>query len=142
MDDISRYVVSYIDGITLRMGIANSGRYNNYNSGGEENNDSGFLNPDAARLLARLISLREFQLLSEVVDLGTTPLSSLDWPDMPGVAREYQSSVAGDSKKVDEVDGFEVMASDGEDDPTIMFQERRSGPERDGPDELDNLPFL
>ena len=124
------------------MGIANNGRYNNYNSGGEENNESGFLNPDAARLLARLISLREFQLLSEVVDLGTTPLSSLEWEAMPGVAREYQSSVAGDSKKVDEVDGFDVMASDAGDDPIIMFQERRSGAERDGADELDSVPYL
>ena len=61
---------------------------------------------------------------------------------MPGVAREYQSSAAGDLKKVDEVDGFDVMASSGEDDPTIMFLEQRPGPERGGPDEFDDLPFL
>ena len=60
---------------------------------------------------------------------------------MLGVAREYQSSAAGDLKKVDEVDGFDVMASADEDDPTIMFQEQRSGPERGGPDEVDDLPF-
>ena len=124
------------------MGIANNGRCNNYNSGGEENNDSGFLKPDAARLLARLISLREFQLLSQVEELGTAPLNSLDWQAMPGVAREYQSSAAGDLKKVDAVDGFDVMASAGEDDPAIVFQEQRSGPDRDGPDEFDDLPFL
>ncbi|CAI8048743.1 hypothetical protein GBAR_LOCUS26867 [Geodia barretti] len=124
------------------MGIANNGRCNNYNSDGEENNDSGFLNPDAARLLARLISLREFQLLSQVEELGTAPLNSLDWQAMPGVAREYQSSAAGDLKKVDAVDGFDVMASASEDDPTIVFQERRSDPERGGPDEFDDLPFL
>ena len=124
------------------MGIANNGRCNNYNSDGEENNDSGFLNPDAARLLARLISLREFQLLSQVEELGTAPLNSLDWQAMPGVAREYQSSAAGDLKKVDAVDGFDVMASAGEDDPTIMFREQRPGPERGGPDEFDDLPFL
>ncbi len=123
------------------MGIANGGRYNNYNSGGEENNDSGFLKPDAAKLLARLISLREFQLLSQVKELESEPLSSLDWQAMPGVAREYQSSAAGDLKKVDEVDGFDVMASADEDDPTIMFQEQRSGPERGGPDEVDDLPW-
>ena len=76
------------------MGIANDGRYNNYNSGGEENNDSGFLNPEAARLLARLISLREFQLLSQVGELETEPLSSRDWqvyawscPGVPVVGR-------------------------------------------------------
>ena len=45
-------------------------------------------------------------------------------------------------KKVDEVDGFDVMASAGEDDPAIVFQEQRSGPERGGPDEFDDLPFL
>ena len=124
------------------MGNANGGRYNNYNSGGEENNDSGFLKPDAARLLARLISLREFQLLSQAEELESEPLSSLDWQAMPGVAREYQSSAAGDLKKVDAVDGFDVMASAGEDDPAIVFQEQRSGPDRDGPDEFDDLPFL
>ena len=92
-------------------------------------------------MLARLISLREFQLLSQVEELESEPLSSLDWQTMPGVAREYQSSAAGDLKKVDEVDGFDVMASADEDDPTIMFQEQRSGPERGGPDEVDDLPW-
>ena len=93
-------------------------------------------------MLARLISLREFQLLSQAEELESEPLSSLDWQAMPGVAREYQSSAAGDLKKVDEVDGFDVMASAGEDDPAIVFQEQRSGPDRDGLDEFDDLPFL
>ena len=95
---------------------------------------------DASSLMTRLISLRDFQLLAEVEGLKTG--NSLDWHDMPGVAREHQSALAGELEKVDEVDGFDVMAWVSGDDPVISFEEKQSRPEVCEPDDFDNLPFF
>ena len=123
------------------MGNAKGNRPNNYNRGGKQNNDGGLLKPDPARLLARLISMREFQLLAEAEELETETVSSLDWHDMPEVAREYQSAVAGDPVKVDEVEGFDVMAVERGDDPFISFEEKPSPRPGYEPDDFENLPL-
>lgn len=99
------------------------------------------MKPDPARLLARLISMREFQLLAEAEELETETVSSLDWHDMPEVAREYQSAVAGDPVKVDEVEGFDVMAVERGDDPFISFEEKPSPRPGYEPDDFENLPL-
>ena len=115
---------------------------NKYNNSGKQNNDNGWLEPDVAKLMARLISRRELQLLTEVDDLETEPLGPSDWRDMPGVARDYQSAAAGDLAKVDEVEGFEVLAEEGGDGPFISFEEKPSPPPSYEPDDFGDLPFV
>ena len=124
------------------MENANGDRPNDYNRSGKQNNDDGLLKPNAAKLMARLISLREFQLLAEVEELDTGPVGSSDWRDMPGVGREYQSEVAGDLVKVDEVEGFDVLAAEGGDGRFISFEEKPSlGPGYDM-DDFEDLPLV
>ena len=135
-------MVRRINVIIDRMESANCDRPNDYNRSGKQNNDDGLLKPGPARLLAKLISLRQFQLLAEVEALETETVTSLDWHDMPGVAREYQSAVAGESVKVDDVEGFEVKAQERGDDPVISFEEKPSPPAMYEPDDFDNLPLF
>ena len=124
------------------MGNANDDRPNDYNRGDEQNNYDQLMNPGPARLLTKLISLRGIQSLEEVEGLETETVDNLDWHDMPGVAREYQSVVTGESVKVDEVDGFEVRAQEGGDDPVISFEEKPSAPAMYEPDDFDSLPLF
>lgn len=93
-------------------------------------------------MLARLITLREFQLLAEVDGLGADGLVSPDWSDMPGVAREYQAAAAGDLVKVDEAEGFGVMAAESGDDPAIAFEEEQPAPDGSRRGGFDDLPFV
>ena len=81
-------------------------------------------------------------MLAEIEGLETETVDNLDWHDMPGVAREYQSAVTGESVKVDEVEGFEVKAQEGGDDPVISFEEKRSAPATWEPDDFDSLPLF
>ena len=133
----------YTNGITQGMESANNnGRPKDYNRGGKENNDSGLLNPASAKMLSRLISLRAFRLLAEADGLGTDGLVSTGWPDMPGVAREYQAAAAGGLVRVDEAEGFGVMAAESGDDPVITFEEKPPAPDGFGPGGFDDLPFV
>ena len=124
------------------MDSAKGERPNNYNKGGKQNNDNGWLNPDAAKLMARLISLREFQLLARVEELETESPVPSDWPDMTGIGRDYQSAAAGNLVKVDEVDGLDVLASEGGDGPFISFEEKPSPGSGYEPDDFGDLPFV
>ena len=81
-------------------------------------------------------------MLAELEGLETKTVDNLDWHDMPGVAREYQSVVTGESVKVDEVEGFKVKAQEGGDDPVISFEEKPSGPAMEEPDDFDSLPLV
>ena len=124
------------------MGNANGDRPNDYNRGDKQSNNDGLLQPGPARLLAKLISLRGIQSLVELQGLETETVDNLDWHDMPAVAREYQSVVTGESVKVDEVEGFEVKAQEGGDDPVISFEEKPSAPSMSEPDDFDSLPLF
>ena len=124
------------------MGDANRNHPNDYNRGDKQSNNDGLLQPGPAKMLAKLISLRSLQLLAELQGLETETVDNLDWHDMPGVAREYQSAVTGESVKVDEVEGFEVKAQEGGDDPVISFEEKPSAPATWEPDDFDNLPLF
>ena len=86
------------------------------------------------------LSKRELRLLAETEKLGTDTVISSDWHDMPGVAREYQSVVSGDQVKVDEVEGFDVMASEHGDGPVISFEEKPSPQADCETGDFDNLP--
>ena len=123
------------------MGHANGDRPNDYNRGDEQNNYDRLLKPGPARLLAKLISLRGIQSLAEFQGLETETVDNLDWHDMPGVAREYQSVVTGESVKVDEVEGFEVKAQEGGDDPVISFEEKPSDSATWEPDDFGSSFF-
>ena len=123
------------------MENANSDRPNDYNRGDKQNNYDRLLKPDPARLLSKLISLRSLQLLVEVEGLETESAGNLDWREMPGVAREYQSVVTGESVKVDEVEGFEVKAQEGGDDPVISFEEKPSDSATWEPDDFGSSFF-
>ena len=133
-------MVRRINVIIDRMESANIEHLDDYNRGVTQNNNDGLLEPGPAKLLAQLISKRELRLLAEIEKLGTDTVISSDWHDMPGVAREYQSVVSGDPMKVDEVEGFDVMASEHGDGPVISFEEKPS-PQADCETvDSDNLP--
>ena len=123
------------------MENANSDRPNDYNRGDKQSNNDGLLQPGPARMLAKLISLRSLQLLAELHGLETETADNLDWHFMPGVAREYQWVVTGESVKVDEVEGFDVKAQEGGDGPVISFEEKPAAPEMWEPDDFDSPAF-
>ena len=112
-----------------------------YNAKGDDyNNDQG-LDPDSARLLSRLISLRGIRRMREMQRLEAEAAKLPDWvPEwerMPTIAKEYQATVNAGGGKVDEVSNLDVLASDDDDDPTLSFTERRDpgrkGSHLDGP---------
>ena len=99
-----------------------------YNGDGEDSNSPRGLTPEAMRLLTQLLTRRGFQQLAEIekpqADLQGPEGVPLEWEEMPGVAREYQSEIAGDRVKVDDLETLDVKASLEGEDPAISFEDK------------------
>ncbi len=115
-----------------------------YNEGDDDHNKADRLTEQGLQMVRRLVSQRGFRQLAEVRRIQATLVFEVqifrDWEQMPDVAKDYQSEVAGDCVEVDELEALDVKASGGSDDPALSFEERDI--EDDGADvEIDSVPF-
>ena len=112
-----------------------------YNKDDEDSNAPRGLNPEASRLLTQLLTRRGFQQLAEIrkpqAELQGPEGVPLEWEEMPDVAREYQSEVAGDRLKVDDLETLDVKASLEGEDPAISFEEKDDSADWG----IDGVPF-
>lgn len=112
-----------------------------YNGDGGDSNPPRGLTPEAMRLLTQLLTRRGFQQLAEIgkpqADLQGPEGVPLEWEEMPSVAKEYQSEVAGDRVKVDDLETLDVKASLEGEDPAISFEDKDDSAGW----EIDDVPF-
>ena len=116
-----------------------------YNEDDGDYNKRDRLTREGLRLITRLVAQRGFKQLTEFQQelqafLEVEVVIFRDWEEMPNVARDYQSEVAGDPVKVDDLETLDVKAFDGGDDPVLSFERKEM--DDDGPDvEFDDVPF-
>ena len=88
-----------------------------------EASDSSYALPESARgelhawlLAKRLKKYRQMKKLK----------GGEEWRDMPGVARDFHSSLPGGGTKVDEAANADVVAFEGDAGPEVAFVERET----------------
>ena len=111
-----------------------------YNENGKEYNNGTGLSQEKVDLLASVVANCGFIQLEEAVRSGDLDGEPADWAEMPSVGWEYQVSMTGDRVKVDQVEDLDVMATEGEEDPAVSFDEViKPGDDDDRFDDIDSL---